>query len=360
MNKKYLKYKSILPFYFIILSTVLSAFYSGEFMGGIVVIMKWLLLIVTSIALIQLFYMHGFVNTLRPFYLLFMGLLVCQLASILLGAGKDTEALNSTSNAISYIGGYAHESAFSILLFNGLLISSLLMLKNNVKPIVPFLFFIGLIFANYRTLLLSSLIPLVGVYVAYYYIGARKGVKLLVLITGLVSIFTFSVLFGGEVIDRFGELGSALSGLRELMSIDYSLFSVEERRLLSSRLYLWNMYLTEYASFSFFGFLLGAGPEVWTEYFEVYAHNTYIAALFDLGIIGLIALLIMLYTTFILTIKIKDKKLKVVSISFLTGFFIMSNSTMPLWAVEGIHLYSFIFTGAFYLTSRKKSSQPIE
>jgi hypothetical protein len=357
MDKKYLRFKSIIPFYLIIISIVLSALYSGEFMGGVVVIMKWLLLIVTSIALIQLFYKHGLVNTLKPFYYLFMGLLVCQLASILLGAGKDTEALNSTSNSISYIGGYAHESAFSILLYNGLLISSLLMLKKNIRPIIPFLFFIGLIFANYRTLLLSSLIPLVGVYIAHFYMGAKKDTKLLVFSSGLISVLVFSVLFGGDVIERFGELGGALSSLGELMSIDYSLFSVEERRLLSSRLYLWNMYLTEFSYFSFSGVFLGAGPEAWTDYFEVYAHNMYIAALFDLGVVGLFTLLIMLYDTSALMLKIKDKKLKVVSIGFLIGFFIMSNSTMPLWAVEGIHLYSFIFTTAFYLARRNVSKK---
>jgi len=357
MDKKYLKFKSIMPFYFIIFSIILSALYSGEFMGGVVVIMKWLLLIVTSIALIQLFYKHGLVDTLKPFYYLFMGLLVCQLASILLGEGKDTEALNSTSNSISYIGGYAHESAFSILMYNGLLISSLLMLKKNIRPIIPFLFFIGLIFANYRTLLLSSLIPLMGVYFAYYYMGAKKDIKLLVFSSGLISALAFSLLFGGDVIERFGELGGALSNLNELMSIDYSLFNVEERRLLSSRLYLWNMYLTEFSYFSFLGMFLGAGPEAWTGYFEVYAHNTYIAVLFDLGIIGLIALLIMLSSTFLLIAKIEDKKLKVVSIGFLVGFFIMSNSTMPLWAVEGVHLYSFIFTTAFYLAKRVTSKK---
>jgi len=353
MDKKYLRYKFIIPYYLIVISIFISAIYSGELMGGVVVLMKWLLLIVTSIALIQLFFKYGLVNTLKPFYYLFLGLFICQLASVVLGQGKDTEALNSTSNSISYIAGYAHESAFSILLYTGLLISSVLMLKKDIKPIVPFLFIIGLVFANYRTLLISALIPLFCVYLAHLYMGSKKEVKLFVFGSATISLLVFVMLFGVDVIDRFGELGGALSNLGELMSIDYSLFSFEERRLLSSRLFLWNMYLTEYSYFSFFGMLLGAGPEAWTNYFDVYAHNAYIAALFDLGIIGLCVFLGVLYSTFVFMLKIKDKKLKVILLGFLAGFLVMSSSTMPLWAVEGVHLYSFIFTIAYYLSTKK-------
>ncbi|WP_081706992.1 O-antigen ligase family protein [Pseudoalteromonas sp. TB64] len=360
MDKKYLRYKFIIPYYLIVISIFISAIYSGEFMGGVVVLMKWLLLIVTSIALIQLFFKHGLINTLKPFYYLFLGLFICQLASVVLGQGKDTEALNSTSNSISYIAGYAHESAFSILLYTGLLISSVLMLKKDVKPIVPFLFIIGLVFANYRTLLISALIPLFCVYFAHLYMGSKKEVKLFVFSSGAISLLVFGMLFGVDIADRFGELGGALSNLGELMSIDYSLFSFEERRLLSSRLFLWNMYLTEYSHFTFFGMLLGAGPEAWTNYFDVYAHNAYIAALFDLGIIGLCVFLGVLYSTFVFMLKIKDKKLKIVVLGFLAGFLVMSSSTMPLWAVEGVHLYSFIFTIAYYLSTKIFSDSNID
>ncbi|WP_404339921.1 O-antigen ligase family protein [Pseudoalteromonas mariniglutinosa] len=319
--------------------------------------MKWLLLIVTSIALIELYYKHGLVNTLKPFYHLFIALLVSQLASIILNQGKDTESLSSTSNAVSYIAGYAHESAFSILLYTGFLISSILLLKKNVKAIVPFLFIVGLVFANYRTMLIASLIPLLFTYIAYLYMGTKKDTKLIMICFTVIAVIGFNALFAESVVERFGELGGAISSFSELMTIDYSLFTDEERRLLSTRLYLWNMYLTEFSYFSFSQMLLGAGPEVWSDHFEVYAHNTFVAVLYDLGIIGLLALLAMLYTTLLLTLKITDKKLRVVAIGLFIGFFVMSNSTMPLWAVEGIHLYSFIFTIAFYLSKRKISEQ---
>lgn len=353
IDKKYLKYKSLFPYYLVVFFAVLSALYSGELMGGAVVIMKWLLLIVTSIALIELFYKYGLTKTLKPFYYIFIALLVSQLVSVFLGQGKDTESLSSTSNSISYIAGYAHESAFSILMYTGFLISAILMLQKSVKPIVPFLFIIGLVFANYRTLLISSLIPLVAIYLAHLYMGAKKDTKLLVVSSSVVVIFGFITLFGGSIVERFGELGGAITSLGELMSIDYSLFTDEERRLLSTRLYLWNMYLTEFSSFTPLKMLFGAGPEAWSNFFEVYAHNTFVAVLYDLGIIGFIALTAVFYGTLSIILKIQDKKFKVVSLGLFVGFLVMSNSTMPLWAVEGIHLYSFVFTISFYLSKQK-------
>ncbi|MCQ8876509.1 O-antigen ligase family protein [Pseudoalteromonas shioyasakiensis] len=352
INKKYLTYRAIVPYYIVMVLAVLSTVYSSEWVGGVVVLMKWSLLVVTSIAIIQLFYQFGLVNTLRPFYYLFMALLISQAFSILLGQGKDTESLNSTSNAISYIAGYAHESAFSILMYNGFLISAILMIKKSVKPFIPFLFLLGLIFANYRTLLISAMIPLICTYLAYFYFGAKKDTKVTVFTLAIIFIGIVSTLFGESIINRFGELGGAFVNVGELMTIDYSLFSVEEKRLLSSRIYLWNMYLAEFSGFSFFEQVFGAGPEAWANYFEVYAHNTFVAVLFDLGYIGLIALIIAFYCTFRMILKSNEGKLKLTMMSFLIGFFIMSNSTMPLWAVEGVHLFSFIFTVAFYLSKK--------
>ena len=355
INKNRLKLKYLIPFYIIIMSACLTTLYSGAIVGGAIVIMKWILLILVFVVLIDLFNKNGFVRILFPFYYIFIGILFSQFLSFALRQGKDTESLVSSSSSISYIAGYAHESAFSILLYTGFFISSVLMMSKRVKYYLPFLFFTGLIFANYRTAIISAIIPLVSVYIAYYFIGAKKDIKVLVMSFTLFITLITVLLFGTAVVERFGELGGAFVNLGELMSIDYSLFTVEERRLLSSRLYLWNMYLTEFSYFSFTEMLVGAGPEAWLDYFEVYAHNSFIAALFDLGLIGFLSLIFLFLKTFLINLKTKDKKIKVILLSFFFGFFIMSNSTMPLWAIEGVYLYAFIYSlSIYYLNLNEK------
>ena len=351
IKKVYFKFTFMLPFYLIVSSAAISSLYSGEVMGGVIVIMKWLLLMVAVISLLQLFKAYGLINTLMPFYNIFIEILLSQFLSVIFRQGKDTESLISVSNSISYIAGYAHESAFSVLLFMGFFVSALLMQLKRVHPIVPMLFFIGLVLANYRTTLISAVIPLIGIYVAYFYIGAKKDFKVFSLGFGLLSITLISLVLGSSILERFSELGSAFASLNELISIDYSLFTIEERRLLSSRLYLWNMYLTEFSYFSLTQVIFGAGPEAWLKYFDVYSHNTYIGVLFDLGITGLCALLILFYKTFAYILRITELKFRIIMSSYFIGFFIMSNSTLPLWAIEGVYLYSYIFAIAFYASN---------
>ncbi|MEH6729404.1 MAG: hypothetical protein V7726_02285 [Pseudoalteromonas distincta] len=351
VKKEYFKFKLMIPFYLIIFSVLLSSVYSGEVMGGIVVAMKWLLVIVATIAVLQLLKRYKTIDTLIPFYNIFIAILISQFISLILHQGKDTENLVSSSNSISYIAGYAHEGAFSILLFMGLFLSSLLVHFKRIRPIIPTLFFIGLVIANYRTTLISAVLPFVVIYIAYFYLGAKKDFKVFVFSAGLLSVTLISFLFGHSILDRFAELGGAFTNLGELMRIDYSLFTIEERRLLSSRLYLWNMYLTEFSNFSFAGSVFGAGPEVWDDFFEVYSHNTFIGVLFDLGFLGLTLLLFLLFKTLMISLTIKELKLKIINVSFFIGFIILANSTMPLWAIEGLYFFAFIYAIFYHLSN---------
>jgi hypothetical protein len=350
VSKKYINAKAYLPIYFLIMSAFASTIYSGLIVGGGIVMMKWLLLLLILFCLIQLFEMYELEAVLKPFFYIFIGILISQFLSFILRQGKDSESLVSVSNSVSYIGGYAHEAAFSVLLFMGMFISSVLMINKRIHPAFPFVFFIGLILANYRTAIISAILPLVFVYFSFYFVGARKDNKAILFSLSTVGFFVVTLLFGASVIDRFGELGDALSNLGELMSIDYSLFSLDEKRLLSSRLYLWNMYLTEYGSFSFGGLVFGAGPEAWLEYFEVYAHNSFVGAAFDLGIVGVLTLAYLFYQIFKVALSIKDVKKKTFLLSFIFGFFVMSNSTMPFWAIEGIYNFAFIYAVTIWLS----------
>lgn len=342
VSTSFFKIKAALPLYLLVITVLMSGVYSGLVVGAAIVAMKWLLLLFFVACILDLFRSHGLVNTLKPFHFVFVCLLFAQLVSLILGQGKDTESLSSESNSISYIAGYAHEGAFSMLIYMGLIISSMLLLYKECRGYYPLLFFIGLILANYRTVILAAFIPLLFIYLSTYYHGRRSDFKAIVICFFFIFILSILTLFGESIISRFGELGTAFSLLGELMSRDYTYFTIEDKRLLSSRLYLWNMYITEYRDFNFIQQLLGKGPEAWVDYFVVYAHNNFIGALFDFGVFGLIALVYLFYNTLLNIKKIKDKKMKIVLAGLLIGFFIMSNSTMPFSAVEGIYTFSFL------------------
>lgn len=353
VSRSFARFKGAIPLYLLISSALASGFYSGLIVGGAIVAMKWLLMFLIISCLLDLFRQFGLEAVVKPFSYVFLGLLFSQFLSLVLRQGKDTESIVSESNAVSYIAGYAHEGAFSVLLFMGLLISSILLLVKKEKPLLPFVFFVALIFANYRTTVLSAVIPVLFIYFAAYYVGAKRDFKIFVM-TGIGGgAVLLTLVMGESIVSRFGEIGTALSGIGELMSIDYSVFTREEKRLLSSRLYLWNMYITEYNQLGFLGKIFGAGPESWPKYFVVYAHNNFVGSLFDLGLFGLISLLLLFWSTFVSMLKICDFRVKVTLLGLLAGFFIMSNSTMPFWAIEGIYTYSFLFAIALWY-SRKK------
>jgi len=352
IKKTNLKSKTLIPFYLIIVGVLISTMNSWLVLGGAVVIMKWLLLVLIVLSLKEIFDNFGIIKAIKPFYSIFLVILLSQLLSLLLGQGKDTESLVSSSNSISYIAGYAHESAFSMLLFMGMLISIILVKYRQVASYMPFVFFIAIVFANYRTTLISAFFPLVAAYIAFYFVNTKKESKTYFFLGASIFTFLICIFFGSGFIERFGELGAAFNNINELFEIDYSLFTVEERRLLSSRIYLWNMYLTEFSYFPVNELVFGRGPESWAMYFEVYAHNSFVGTLFDLGYVGLFLIFILFLKSFLLTLKINDLRIKIIMASNLSGFFIMANSTMPLWAVEGIYLFSFIFALSYFHTKK--------
>ena len=346
--------KQYRPYHILIISVFLSMVYSGLILGGVVSIMKWLFALLTTQAFFQLLQRYGISDVFKPFSFVFIGILISQLLSIVLGLGKDTESLVSSSNSISYIAGYAHEGAFSILIFMGLFLVSTLIVGRAANKLLLLFFFLGIVFANYRTVMMGAMVTLLFVIHSIYWVGARKEFKTKYVFFGVFIFIAFSLIFGGALLSRFSELGAAFSSLGELMTIDYSLFSIEEKRILSSRLYLWNMYLTGYFDFSFMGLILGAGPESWVVDFQVYAHNNFISALYGEGVLGCMSLIYLFISALIKVFYIEDSKLRMTIMGAILGFFVIANSTVPLWAIEGLYAFSIMLALILHLENVRK------
>ena len=109
--------------------------------------------------------------------------LVYQALSIGLGVGKATES----DGSISYIGGYNHEAAFSIVLVTCFAVASL---APRLNPVVRLGLLVaclaGILAANYRT----SLIAIAPIAFGYFVFGAARsaspGRRILISLVGLI------------------------------------------------------------------------------------------------------------------------------------------------------------------------------
>jgi O-antigen ligase len=114
---------------------------------------------------------------------------------------------------------------------------------------------------------------------------------------------------------------------------------VAEQKLLSGRLYIWNRYLETYAAGDDPRLLLGFGPDAWVETFGVYAHNTIVSYLYELGFAGAFLLVLVWIGMLWRAGQIRDWPLRGQLLSAHVGFVFLNMATMPFWQIEGLILY---------------------
>jgi hypothetical protein len=118
--------------------------------------------------------------------------------------------------------------------------------------------------------------------------------------------------------------------------------------------YLWSQYFNAYLDGNIIQLLFGFGPESWVGRFPLYAHNTFVSHLYELGMFGLAAFVWLLLVNMLRAIYTGSAKIILVSCH--VGFFVLNLATMPIWAIEGDILYAFLLAQTWYmqaLASRK-------
>ena len=136
--------------------------------------------------------------------------------------------------------------------------------------------------------------------------------------------------------DRFSDLGAITQGASLIRPPQT--FSWSERRELSSRPYIWSAYIYAYAEASPMQKLIGLGPDSWEGKMENYAHNTLISFLYELGLAGVAAILLLWATMFRLAWS-ADRKSRALLIGGHLSFLVLNLATMAHWQVEGNILY---------------------
>ena len=272
------------PVYVIILIIVISAAYNETWLGAINVTLKWLYLVVFSVAAYAAIERNGPDRVFRSLAAVFAAPIVLQWLSVALHMG----ALNE-DRTLSYIGGYNHEQAFSIIVLTFLYITVLSPSVSATKAYIRlFLAVAGLALANYRTTIIAAILPVVSLALAKAvrnFVPKQRSTVFVFL--GTLSIVAM-IGIAQLAHDRFADLGVALDrGVSLIQPPEY--FTREEHRLFSGRAYIWSQYIDAYLRGDLFQILFGFGPDSWVGRFPVYAHNTFISELYELGIAGVAA-----------------------------------------------------------------------
>ena len=267
----------------------------------------------------------------------FAPLLTFQLLSIATGTVKASEL----DGSVSYIGGYNHEAAFSVALATFFVVACFTeTLRKPVKAGLLLVLIIGIALANYRTTILA-LLPLAALQaVSGTVLSFRRDQRLVLLIVMSVVALAALAILASQGSERFADLGLFLGDPGQFIKPVHE-FSLEERRLLSGRAYIWSGYIYTWLDASTLRHVFGFGPDSWEEWFKVYPHNTLVAFLFELGVAGLLALLLFWMVMFGQALRARGAARYDLVFAHLS-FILMNLATMALWQVEGIILYAIV------------------
>ncbi len=328
----------------------LSAIINSVFFSSTVSMIKWFLLAELITLLLYAFAKDGLSKVSVALAIVYLYPIVMLVMSLVFGVSKASEADGSTS----YTGDFFHESVFSIIIYSALIFFLVVCKEYKVKGhyvlLLIAVFTVFLVLVNYRTTLLAEVVLLAFTLVAYYWKGEFSW--RFVIISGVCAL-AFSIVYYNYdlIVERFSDLPEVLNVFGELIASP-ELFTVEETKLLSGRLYIWSSYVDYVIEGSMLNQFFGYGMDSWDSVFLKYAHNTFISFYFELGLIGVSLLIWFILVQLKVTFYIYNKDLKKMFLGFFLSFLALNLSTMPLWAIEGVVIFAYISAAAIYLSSK--------
>ena len=334
--------RKLAPLYVIILLILISASINQTWIGAINAILKWLYMIVFTLIAYASIERNGPDRVFRALAIVFVGPIVLQWISVAWGLDLVNE-----DRTLSFVGGYQHEQAFSIILLTFLYVTAFTSrLGVGASYLRLLIVGVGLAYANYRTSILAATAPAVSFAITTFIgrITHRQRVIVFIVI-GAVSVASL-IEIANLAYARFADLGEVLDkGASLIQSPEY--FTADQRRLFSGRVFLWSQYFDAYLDGNIIQLLIGFGPESWVGRFPLYAHNTFISYLYELGIFGLVAFVWLLLVNMLRAIYTGSAK--IILLSCHVGFFILNLATMPIWTIEGDILYAFLLAQTWYM-----------
>ncbi|WP_218352164.1 O-antigen ligase family protein [Alteromonas lipotrueiana] len=330
--------RSLALLYAFFVSIIISGMLNGNLLGLVNVLVKWCFFLSLAGALLMSIRKVGKDEVLRKMLVAFFLPVSLQIMSILLGEAKATEADGSTS----YIGGYNHEAAFSMIMASFILVVGLL--APGYIRFRSLLFVTGcvlLVLANYRTSVLAIL-PMAIIF-AYSTLEARvtPRYKPVFLIASAFATALLFLLMSYTMQDRFADVFVFLTSLDDLIKAPVY-YTEAEKDIFSARVYIWSQYIFAFSEGPWVNLIVGWGPESWSGRFPKYAHNTYVSFLFEYGFLGLGLFLLAVSRFLWQSLRIINRRFALMLFASMVGFLIMCFATMPLWNIEGLILYAIL------------------
>lgn len=329
--------KALVPVYGLIAMLAISGALNRELVNTANAAVKWGYFLVILLCAYQAVRRMGHAAFAGALLAAFAPPVVLQWISVALDVSKRADA----SGARSYIGGYEHEAAFSVILVGALWVTAFATrVPSALRHLIAGVLIFGLYLAVYRTTILAAA-PLAAAYVTAHMAAAfrRSDRAAVASAASLVAIggAAFLVFLMREQLVDFTAVFGGVDWLRPPEH-----FTEAERGLFSARLYLWSQYLDAWQAGGLQALLFGFGPESWQGRFSTYAHNTLVSALYETGLFGAAATLALWGFMAAQALRAPDPMVRLLLLSGHLAFFLINLATMGFWLIEGLILYALI------------------
>ncbi|PZR92014.1 MAG: hypothetical protein DI537_14405 [Stutzerimonas stutzeri] len=352
LNIRTLAQRWAAPIYLLIGVIVASSVVNGSTSGAIDMLFKWGYVLVLIAATVQAMRKSGKDLVLAMVMWCYAPIFVFQMLSLVLGYGKDTEG----DGGLSYIGGYNHEAAFSVMLATfGVIISLRSRTSFIMKSALLLLAVVGILLANYRTAIIAMLPVLAGALFVDGLSRFNRKSRAFVAVM-LFPLVLLVAVFGIDALSqRFADLAIVVLEFDRFM-VPPQDYAIADTKVLSGRMFIWANYVYGYLNGSDLKLIFGNGPNGWIGTFIKYAHNTLVSYLYELGPLGVLALL-GVWTTFLVgTLSVADPVMKARLLCAQGCFFLFNLSTMPHWLIEGIIFFGLLQGTVLYQLSTQRRS----
>lgn len=333
---RHLRLAVLVPLYLLMAAITFSSFMNGAPFAMIEQGAKFGLMLCVIICTYEAANEEGVEHFGSTLLIAFLVPLATQVLSIGLGLGKV-----APDGSVSYVGGFLHESAFSISIAAGLV--PLAMLRRLDRPLrLSFLIAVAaaLILANYRTTIIALAPLLLYIVAAIPVLAVRRNARILVASLGALLVVVVMSTAQFDLGPRFQSVVDFVSQPDDLIRPTKT-FTLAEQREASARSYVWSMYVEGFERSAPIQQLVGHGPDSWEDAYPVYAQNTILSYLYEFGWIGAGCVLLLWGVMFVPLLRVGAREAVPLFLLHF-GFLILNLSTQPFWLVEGLMMYGMI------------------
>lgn len=287
-------------------------------------------LVFVAVLVYQSLKSHGSDKVLNSLLLIHVAPFLFLVADVFVG-----QPVVAANGASGYYAGYAHNVVISNIIFCSLIIVALKRWqKKFVMFIISLVSLIALNVINYRTTVLGALPVFLSIFFDFFSKTFSKAIGIIVAIIMVASVAALWPILTDMVPDHYAEISDFYNNFGVLAKEPEELY-VDELSLFSHRILFWVQGISAWTEGSIVQKLIGFGPGAYESRFGIGAHSGFVTFLFDMGIAGVIALVVLLATQAVISLRIEDGWLALRALACTAGYAILNLAAAPLLSVEG-------------------------